>query len=446
MNVLVLHHDDLDGRVAGYIAVHADWDGGPNRVSRIEMNYDKDPPWDAIKSADVVVIVDFSFPPAVFKQIQDLGKQLIWIDHHKTAIASVELAVNAKELAPIEGTRALTTPSGARLTWEYFHPDKPVPPAVDIVSRYDTWEHKNDPRILAIVAALSATDILSPPIGEATVMKILLENDALSAAMLDTLENQGLAIRKAETMHGANLIITNGYRVQFDGKWWWACNGNRINSLVFEKAREMAPGRLKDVVGWMPFKFTGRYWEVSLYRAADVDGLDVSAIAKKNDGGGHPSAAGFNSVDPPYPCPDEDAVWIPEIPERNRGVEKNGPITFWGAIIMPPAGTSARGMLRTHVRDLMKGVTDVDDLHLQYDFVGEDVHLEDFEGVKREISGRISEAIDGMDAVHEGDDLLVVLQSEKKLDAGILRVYYMHPMVNLVFNADDHEGWGSAFR
>ncbi|NMC34548.1 MAG: hypothetical protein GYA36_19165 [Veillonellaceae bacterium] len=320
MNVLVLHHDDLDGRVAGYVAMNSNnWgSGAPHQVSRIEMSYDKDPPWDAIEAADVVVVVDFSFPPEVFKKIQDLGKQLIWIDHHKTAIAAVELAINARELAPIEGKRALTKPSGARLTWEYFHPDKPVPTVVEIVSLYDTWEHKNDVRILSIVAALSATDIFSPAIGEATIMKTLLENDARATAMLDTLESQGMAIRKAELMHGANLVITNGYRVQFDGKWWWACNGSRINSLVFEQARELAPERLKDVDGWMPYKFTGRYWEVTLYRAADAGWFDVSAIAKEHGGGGHPGAAGFNSVDPPCPCPDEDTVWIPETPERNR--------------------------------------------------------------------------------------------------------------------------------
>lgn len=307
-HVLILHHDDLDGRLAGYIASRHLWDPYSFSLTIQEMNYDMPVPWGVINGVDCVCIVDFSLSPADFQKLLNLKKKVVWIDHHKTAIQEVEEAGLTSQLP---GLRAEAYPSGAYLTWLFFNPGKvEVPEVVDIVSKYDTWKHNGDTKILSVKTALD----LYNPFEYRKMYEILLTLPESAANQLLVLQEEGRAVRNAELHHGSELVLTNGFWVNFHHRNWWACNGNRLNSLVFEDALRKNPSKMAGAHGWMAFKFTGRKWEVSLYgNSLHPEYKDMGEICKQYGGGGHDRAAGFEPDNPPCAVPSE---YMP--PKRSR--------------------------------------------------------------------------------------------------------------------------------
>ena len=81
------HRADLDGRCSGAI-VKAHFP----ECRMIGMDYGEEMPWTEIYPNEEVYLVDFSLQP--FEKMIRLQKlaQLIWIDHHKSAIADAEAA------------------------------------------------------------------------------------------------------------------------------------------------------------------------------------------------------------------------------------------------------------------------------------------------------------------------------------------------------------------
>ena len=122
---LVLHHNDPDGYCAGAIVNYFEPD-----CRCYKMNYGYDVPWNLIKRAKKVYMVDFSFQPfADMLKLKELkGDNFIWIDHHFT---SIDDAVKSGQT--FKGTQ-ITGKSGCELTWEYFT-DEPMHDIVKIIGR-----------------------------------------------------------------------------------------------------------------------------------------------------------------------------------------------------------------------------------------------------------------------------------------------------------------------
>ena len=117
------YHADMDGKCAGAIVYNQTrflQDGITlTYPEMISINYKDDFPFESILPNEEVVIVDFSLQKeGEFDKLLLITKNVIWIDHHKSAI---EKHPNMKDL---KGIRDISM-SGCELTWKYFHGDFP---------------------------------------------------------------------------------------------------------------------------------------------------------------------------------------------------------------------------------------------------------------------------------------------------------------------------------
>lgn len=221
---------------------------------------------------------------------------IIWIDHHKSAIAA------HPDLIPgyrIDGVAA------CRLAWQWFalasnlrpgllplpeelpdllrFKDRQVlePRAVRLAGEYDVWD-KRDPEAEVFQFALRSRDL------EADDWADLLE---MRPVRLFELLSNGRLLQRYQQGNDANIVNHRSFLVTFMGLKFLALNTPRCNSLTFAARDVLDTGH--DAL--MGFYFTGKEWSVSLYHARHRPDLDLSAIAVLCGGGGHRGACGFQA-------------------------------------------------------------------------------------------------------------------------------------------------------
>lgn len=220
-----------------------------------------------------VFVVDFSFPLEVFQKMKSEAKEILWYDHHKTAIPTKEsLGWGVMDLGE----------SGASLTWKMEYPKEPVPRIISYVKDKDIWEWKL-PHSREISAAIRDLDGIHDPASE--TWKKLIEQ--LSEEKFQNLVEIGRVVLRSQRMRieeGAE----KGFEIDFHSFKTLALNWS------FESS-EMGEYIYKDLAYEVAliFYYTGKIWNFSL-RSSRVD---VSELAKKYGGGGHPGASGFRTSD-----------------------------------------------------------------------------------------------------------------------------------------------------
>jgi oligoribonuclease NrnB/cAMP/cGMP phosphodiesterase (DHH superfamily) len=132
MAVKVLYHanctDGAGSALAAYIAMG-------DRAEYIPVQYGYKPP--EITAADAVYMVDFSYPQETLFEMARTGAQIMILDHHKTAKDDLESIDHPNIEVQFDMSR-----SGAVMTWEYFHPDRPVPALLAHIQDRDLWQFK----------------------------------------------------------------------------------------------------------------------------------------------------------------------------------------------------------------------------------------------------------------------------------------------------------------
>lgn len=219
---------------------------------------------------------------------------LIWIDHHKSAIEKFPSTIPGYR---IDGVAA------CRLAWQWFqfNPDnfprfdkqafverKVVEPwAVRLAGEYDIWDKRDDNAELFQHGLRS--EELYPNTWDA-----LLSTSVGDEGTVARLLNQGRALQYARTKENASVIKEIGFTLQWEGLTFLACNAARYNSLLFTE------GLTPDHDACFGFKWTGNDWSVSLYHAPGKEHHDLSKIAVKYGGGGHRGACGFRTNRLPF--------------------------------------------------------------------------------------------------------------------------------------------------
>lgn len=228
---------------------------------------------------------------------------LIWIDHHKSAIE--------KYPATIPGYR-IDGVAACRLAWQWFRflqqgldphrnqldPNMPgkcqfverkvsEPWAVRLAGEYDIWDKRDSDAELFQHGLRSEN--LSPEIWDA----LLDATNPMSSTVVRLL-NQGRALQYARTKENASVIKEIGFTLQWEGLTFLACNAARYNSLLFTE------GLTPEHDACFGFKWTGKEWSVSLYHAPGKEQHDLSKIAVKYGGGGHRGACGFRTKRLPF--------------------------------------------------------------------------------------------------------------------------------------------------
>lgn len=233
----------------------------------------KDIELDQLADTDVYLL-DFAYKREEMRRLCAAAKRVIVIDHHISA--QKDLAGLDDEMANLELNFDMNR-SGAVMTWDYFHA-QPAPRLLRCIQDRDLWLFQ-EPDSQDINAA-----IMSQPFDFSTWMAYLNDDDKLVALI-----PEGAAINRFREqmiqhhMKRAVLSRVAGYEVPVVN-----CPREIVSELV---------GRLAE-----GYPFAAGYCDRGEQRGwslrSTASGVDVSEIATRFGGGGHPRAAGFSTTIP----------------------------------------------------------------------------------------------------------------------------------------------------
>jgi len=263
-DIVVLYHGQCPD---GFGAAFAAWLKFGATADYIPCNHGDGPPDVTGKS---VYILDFSYALADMAQLDSQARELVMLDHHKSAADALEgFQCRCGKIHFDLGK------SGARLAWEYFHPDAVVPEIIALIEDRDLGN-------LALPQTehyLAALDTLP------------CDFNAWLAAL-----NMGEAARdrfveRGQVMHEKFMSIC-GKLAQ--GAMPITVNG--IEGLMVNASNEFCSH-----VGSLLAKRSGTFGLVWNLASADtvkislrsVAPAEILTMAKSFGGGGHPQAAAF---------------------------------------------------------------------------------------------------------------------------------------------------------
>ena len=258
MSTIILYHANCpDGLGSAYAA----YEHYGNTATYQPVSYSD--PFNAEDYRDKdVYVLDFSFKRKQYLQLLEVAKSVIVLDHHKSAHEEIG------DLVKIDQTK-----SGARLAWEYFHPNTDVPLIILRIEDRDLWLYKyTDTK--AVNAWMSIyTQGLTP---EAF-------SDLIDTTSYDKIVSLGTPV--VNYIEAQAKAVSSGY-------WLTVLSGHVVPVVN-------CPPGLTSVVGEILAKehtFSVSYSDKYPLRTVSLRSIgkfDVSAIAKQYGGGGHRNAAGF---------------------------------------------------------------------------------------------------------------------------------------------------------
>ncbi len=282
MKTICYHHNDADGRLSAMIVKLKYED-----VEFIEVNYGENDTWkrDDVKGKRIIV-VDFSFGEDM-AVLKELCEELIWIDHHKTAMEKNPSMWNSKSLYGIRNIEQ----SACWLSWKYFFGDNTIkdvmfPQSVIYVNDYDMWR-------FAQPNTKPFNETFNLKVGKDSVNDLELCRKVL---MTDDLSREYVIIGKV-------LVEAKNKRVKktFEDGWKfirWSPSNKTLIVRVMNTNNDISD------VG--SFACNEKGYDVAVIwsvRKTEVvvslrsKEVDVSEIAKLNGGGGHKLASGFTMED-----------------------------------------------------------------------------------------------------------------------------------------------------
>lgn len=301
--VCIYHSIDLDGWMSAAIVKHWYIDGGSriNGVGSTEgltfIGYNYGQPVPDVSEYDRVIMCDISFPKENMTEIANT-KELIWIDHHISAIKDNS---NLIDLAQCEGAKINlkldTKFSACELTWKYFFGDTlanaqvatEMPEIVRLLGRYDCFGHKGTPEEKKVLefqyGARSCINNYEKAYFNLIKPVENTENiHSLGVAIYEYLCTEAKAVYKT----GKEIVLGEPFdnELGLTIKRFIAINRERFNPINF--GIDYHKDRYDGV---MTYYYDKDKWYVSLYN--DDGKTDCSKIAKRYGGGGHKGAAGF---------------------------------------------------------------------------------------------------------------------------------------------------------
>jgi len=283
------HAVDLDGHCSGALV--------KMRYPKCELfgiDYGDLFPWTNIEPSEEIFMVDFSLQPfsKMAQLVNTFPGNLIWIDHHKSAIEEYEVWNKAhmlNPLPPIDGKRKIGK-GACELVWEYLSPEmENTPTFIKLLSEYDVWNH-SDPRTLSFQYGIRQYDTYPE---NQDFWKELFDLERVQQIV-----EEGSIILKYITSENKKYVDACSFETELDGLKCIAVNKMLTNSQLFDSVWDEAK-----YDAMLTFGYKKGQWTVSLY--STKDDIDVSVIAKNlayrygiSGGGGHKKAAGcqVNSI------------------------------------------------------------------------------------------------------------------------------------------------------
>lgn len=266
MSTYVLYHDDADGyasALSAYLSLG-------NDATYISVQYGQDFPIKNLQDHDTVYILDFSYSKEILEDIHSKVKQLVVIDHHETAM---------RQLDHLPYAIFDMSKSGARLSWEYFHPNTEIPEIILLVEDRDLWRF--------ILKDTKAFDIGMRATGKYADINYWAVVYVDTVLRNKIIENGRLLLKDLESRVASFVKNPNKYRVvDIDGHRVVVYNTTDIISELGN-----AFNTTLDIDYSISYFFTNKGELVLSYRG--IKGrVHVGDICQKLGGGGHAAAAG----------------------------------------------------------------------------------------------------------------------------------------------------------
>lgn len=269
------YHYDLDGKCAGHIVYKNE-----PECDMIPIHYNKDFPIDTINKDEKIYIVDYSIKTKNMEKLLNITENVIWIDHHKTAINEYK---NFKH--HIIGIRKYGE-CGAELTFKYFNPGEKIPMFIKYVSDWDLWKFKFGSTTKFFQYGMRSYNC--NPKGSIWDSFYYIGDLAIK----DVIKSGKIIVNYNKNKFKQTMNFYS-YDVNFEGFNCIACN-TKESSDLFESVDDIDQ---YDIM--IPYIFDGEKYVVSLYRVEGKN-IDVGEIAKKYGGGGNLGAAGFETHSLPF--------------------------------------------------------------------------------------------------------------------------------------------------
>jgi oligoribonuclease NrnB/cAMP/cGMP phosphodiesterase (DHH superfamily) len=271
--LIVTHKDCFDGLVSAFIAHNALIEEHPD-LRIVPMYYSTPATVPEYTPGETIYILDFSYSGHLLvEHFKDAGKVVV-IDHHHDVIVEILDYFAEHELPANVELIFDTARSGAGLTWDYFNAGKTPPKWVMHAQDYDLYQFK-DPGTRAFMQSFGLIEQTIEGVAE------FIKQDYLSI-----LSNGQVLIRKQQAMV-AHHLKSDMTIIEWEGYTIPCLNVPRyITSAVGEALSGDYPFAM------MYFDRGDGVRHFSL--RSKKGGVDVSALAKRYGGKGHPSAAGFD--------------------------------------------------------------------------------------------------------------------------------------------------------
>lgn len=279
---IVFHRIDHDGQCSAAILYNLFIADKPQLIGLdYNDNFSECFNIDELDPNEQTYMVDFSLPPEdMIKLWNKLGDNLIWIDHHLSAIRNSE----RHEYIEIKGVRN-SGYAACELTWKFVHGNNPPYP-IFLLGKYDIWEHHLDPKILPFHYGLR-TQKTKP---DAIIWRTIVNYSSTSpqnAQFVDKIIVDGEAIIKYENNLNAGVLKSLLIPIKFNNFKIGCLNRSHISSKVFDLLENKS-----EFDGFMTFSINReKMCKCTIY--SNSPNLDSSQIAESFGGGGHFGAAGF---------------------------------------------------------------------------------------------------------------------------------------------------------
>lgn len=252
--------------------------GETKEIQMIGYEYGDDSPLHKLEKGDTVVMTDISLPADQMQWIYT-NCNLIWIDHHKSAMA----AALDYEYGYCNGKRKVGD-SASYLAWTYYFPNENIPSIVYWVDRYDVWKQGED-----------WDDVMAAQYG----MRMHMENPnndkayklwesflVQEIAISNIIDDGGLLLKYERQQN--KIKCSKAFDLEWEGLKFAAINNTMAGSTVLDSYAN------EDHDALMVFGYDGEKWKFSMYQnIKSPKKIDLSLIAVKHGGGGHSGACGF---------------------------------------------------------------------------------------------------------------------------------------------------------
>jgi len=248
------------------------------------FNYGKKLP--QLNRDDIVVLLDISLEsPQKTIEIARSVQNMIWIDHHESALSKP----GAEQLdALLPGIREVGKAS-CELTWDYCFRGEKVPEAVRLLGRYDVMDKSSNwGDIVNFQYGLRSLTLTL----DYSLWGILLAKPSdTQRHLIETIKSNGIIVANYNELSSAQTCKQIAYEAIFDKYSCIVVNMFRFNREQF--ASVYNPAKHDIMINYF---FNGKEFIVSLYS----DKVDVAKLAAQYGGGGHEGASGFQCAELPF--------------------------------------------------------------------------------------------------------------------------------------------------